>query len=91
MTTMTVAAPTLAGLQMIETAAHTLRTGDLITLSGGWVRVAADAFVENELRTAESIVIVAPVDNPDDTRAWPVIATARVAALRATGEAEEHS
>ena len=47
------------------------------------VRVTADAFIENELRTAETIVIVAPIDNPGDTRAWSVIATARVAALRA--------
>lgn len=82
MTTMT-AAPSLAGLQMIEIPAHRLRTGDLTTLSGAWVRVTADAFIENELRTAETIVIVAPIDNPGDTRAWSVIATARVAALRA--------
>lgn len=81
MSTMTLA-PTLAGLHMTSTKAARLQVGDIVSLSGAWCRIAAPVLVENEHHASIANLIVAPLDDPGDTRPWSIVADARIAILR---------
>lgn len=86
MSTMTLAAPTLAGLHMTSDKAARLRVGDLVSLSGDWCTVAAPVLIENEHHASIANLIVAPVTDPERTRSWSILADARIAILRAINE-----
>lgn len=81
MSTMTLA-PTLAGLYMTQDKAARLQVGDIVSLSGAWCRIAAPVLVENEHHASIANLIVAPIDDPGDTRPWSIVADARIAILR---------